>query len=89
MGELFFISSFVESAVTCPGCKSLKYLLNVAAYNPLTSKWQTVGRVMMTSLKTASYKNAFNHLLHEVTLAHPEFNNGSDIRAWVVDFSEA
>ena len=43
----------------------------------------------MTSLKTASYKNAFNHLLHEVTLAHPEFNNGSDIRAWVVDFSEA
>ena len=76
MAELFSNIEFVQADVTYPACKGLRYLLNIAAFNPATVWEQAVARVMMNSLTAASYKN----VLDVVTNLYPQFKNGENTK---------
>ncbi len=82
-------ASFVQADVTYPGIKSFPYLMNFVTFNELTMQFQVVGRVLMTRVTREAYKQAFEELFKLTTEEYPEFDNGSNVRAWIVDFSLA
>ena len=89
MLEILSESFFVLLDVTFPLTHTFPYLLNVVAYNHTTLEYQVVTRVLMSKLTSAAYKAALEQILIITTNIHPEFDHGSAVKSWVVDFSEA
>ena len=89
MLEILSESLFVLLDVTFPLTHTFPYLLNVVAYNHTTLEYQVVTRVLMSKLTSAAYKAALEQILIITTNIHPEFDHGSAVKSWVVDFSEA
>lgn len=89
MLEVLADSIFLEADVTYPGTAAFPYVLNIVAYNLLTIQFQVVSRILMIKLTTAAYKYAFQKVFQVTTNIHPRFNHGSEVKAWIVDFSTA
>jgi len=87
MLEILAESDFVEADVTFPGCASFPYVLNMVAFNLRCNHFQVVARVVMSRLTAAAYRRSFNKVFEIATNIHPEFDHGSNVVAWIVDFS--
>ncbi len=87
MLEILAESDFVEADVTFPGCASFPYVLNMVAFNLRCNHFQVVARVVMSRLTAAAYKRSFAKVFEIATNIHPEFDYGSNVVAWIVDFS--
>ena len=89
MSQTLSLSTFMQAAVTFPGCYVLKYLLNIVGFNELTMEWQVVARALMSNVATASHKIAFQKIMNIVTEDHAHFKAGCETAVLVVDFSDA
>lgn len=89
MTKVFSEALFIQADVTYPEEKDFKYLCNMSTFNYETLKHQVVCRVLMNDLSGAAYAFAFRKAFSIVTEQHPEFNEGQDVKVWIVDFSMA
>ena len=82
-------SRVVQVDVTYPEIKSFNYLCNFAAFNYETLTFQTVFRALMSSVSAKAYQEVFRQCFRVTTNIYPDFNNGEDVRGWLVDYSTA
>ena len=82
-------ATFLQVDVTFPETPDYKYEMNFVAFNHETLRYQAVSRVLMNNLSSHAYAFAFSKVFGIATNIHPQYANGQNLEAILMDFSTA